>query len=717
MNKLSPSLFLSCLTLFLVAMVLPCRNIYAESGYYTFNMPWDKNLPLDISIDKLMPQNVAGTHGVLQTSGESLKFEDGTPFRGWGVGIRLTDDFPPDSSSDMALVVDRIASLGYNHLRIYGFDYTKPGVYSRWLTNGTLPKEEMSRVCRFIDYAKSKGIYYSISANHNPLRYKGISAELGEKRKRLWDNYKTQQIIDPVLIDETDRWIQVLFSYTGGDCSTSFADDPANIYFDAINEASVFQAYAKNFKHINKASYKLLNDGFRVWLSEKYKSDTALSKSWREDVNLKDIEINGWDKLKGLNTEIRKDTIAYLIKIESDFNSRIISAVKSAGYKGLTSTTNHWYGDGALLASKMSDVIEIHTYFDRPRKGVDADGWLLGLSYIESFTTKPVKRWNYNQSPLHLLFESSLADKPLIVTEWNHGAWSDYAYEGPVLMMAYASYQNYPIVDLHTYQESVSSYKEGYNKSGFSFGGNAVLMALQPSLSIGFLGNYIPSFTKQPVIADFTSYDQALNEAAVAGVRFTKKPTGQTSVNAFEKKHRRELISKSNNYVEKKSVKHQRAGRHNNKEFIVDEAKFKSRVGNLTTMTDWHGFPHLSVNSHGAITVASLDNQDLSASNRILITIVSGYTRADRRSKLDGGFISKKKLIVRKAGESDPMLKLLDATIRLEGRSKGEPPVLFSLAFDGVKTIIPASNVEEKDGVKEFSYTVSSPSPWYIAEY
>jgi len=701
----------------LVVCLLPTffSSLYAKEAYYDFNMAWDKALPTDISLENLISSSIAGSHGFLRPDKENVVFQDSNDFRAWGIGIRITDKFPPQEPEEMKRTVDRIASFGFNHLRIYGLDFNKPGVFNEWSRTGQILKEPMDRICRFINYAKSRGIYYSMSVNHNPLRYNQKLLAVKKNRKKLWHTYKTKQLLDSNLINQTKDWVRTIYSYNKGECKTSFATDPANIYFDAVNEASIFNSFSKNFDDIDESSKKTLNSKFRSWLLKKYKTEQNFHKNWPLTTSLSSIKITGKKGLKKKTANIKVDTIAFLVDFERQYSKELIDTVRNIGFKGLTSTTNHWYGDGSLLASDVADVIEIHAYFDRPRRAKDIDGWLLNVSYLEEFDTSPIKRWNYKRNPLNLLFESSIKDKPLIVTEWNHGAWSDYVYEGPVMIMFYASYQNFPIINIHTYQESRGPFKKGYNNSGFSFNGNPVLIALQPSLALAFLRKDIPEAKRGVQSTDFLNKTSALHAIANSGDHFTKGKNKRPSVNGFFSKHRRTIYSNNSNEAnnppilfEHQELKEQR--------FVIDEHKFKAIIGDLSSTKKWANYPKINFSGKGAITVVSLDNLPLSDSNKTLITISGRYTRSDRRSS-SGGLFSKSKKEISIAGESTVMLEALQGRIILPEKSSGKKPILFALFPTGERKEIKSRKISKDKGINEYEFKFLTNTPWYIVKY
>ena len=690
------------LSICLLTLFMSFASSTAFSQFYDFDYGWNKKLPDEIPLHRLLYGGVAGEKGVISPVGEKLLFANGQQFFGWGVGIRITNKFPPIEKDKMKAVVDRIASFGFNHLRIYGFDNNNPGLFREWKKTGKLDSSTMNRVCSFINYAKTKGIYYTISPNHNALRFVKEDV-VGKARHREMKRYKVKQLFDKELIKVSQKWVEDLFQYSGGECLTGFGRDPANIFVDTVNEASIFEAYDEDFKFLSQSDKDYL---------------TNLAKDFSRKKGFDNVQkgqfLWGWNKVRKSSRKVKEQVAEFLTDIESGYYKSISDALRRSGYRGLINGTNHWYGEGGVWASSFGDAVEMHAYFDRPRSQNGAS-WLLDWSYLENFDTEPVGRWNYTRSPLHLLFESSLKDKPMIVSEWNHGSWSKYSYEGPVLISVFSALQDFAILDIHTYQESTSTYTKALNRSGFSFSGNPVLMALQPSLALAFIKDYIPKFGNQYVEPEYSDTSNLMAALAESGVRFSKKEKTQASPNGFFRKYRRNLLE---NKEEVKSIKQTELPgtlQIGEDRLLVDFKKFKAAVGSLKNNIHWRGFADISVEGEGAITAVPLDDLDITSSGEILLTTVADYTRKDRKQDFKHSIFRKGHLEVQDPGHGTPMLRSQAVTLVLKERG-GILPKLLALFENGEKVIKP---LKEKvvAGTREYTYQIRTSTPWYKVVY
>lgn len=707
--------------------VLALLTAAASSVQASGSSPWLAGVEEIVS--EIKPRSLyfgdskAGTLGGVRTDGDALTFTDGTPFRGWGVGVRITDTFPPTRKSELDELVDLIAAFGFNHIRIYGFDFSSPGIYAQWQKTGRMPIDHMDRICDFVSSAKSRGIYYSVSVNHNPMRF----AKPGKgKNRRLWNNWKFRQLIDEDALVETVRWVNALFSYRQGKCDLNFARDPANVYFDAVNEASVFAEFDRDFRSLEPSTIDLLNEKFRIWLRARYGTNDRFRASWGSASPIAGVRIKGRGAMKAASAAEKVDTVSFLVSLDSHYAETIRETVRRLGYEGLFSVTNHWYGDGALIvADQIGDVVEMHVYFDHPKVkgkgGKDGPRMLLDRSYVNEIDDSEVRNWGYHRSPLHLLFESSISGKPLIVTEWNHGAWSRFGYEGPVLLMAYSALQGYQIVDLHTLQESTSAYGKGLNRSSFSFLGNPVLMALQPSLSLAYRNGYISTFERvSPSVNGLLDIDRELQEIAVAGNRFVPKPAELRSSFGFKRWHRRPGFSakrdtppkgvppKGVGDVDEPSVS-RRDGL-----FAVRSDRFFAAVGDRRAEPATAPIASIELDVSSAVTVVPLDGRKLANSKRLLVTVVAGYTRADRAESVEDGLDGSRK-VVTNPGMQPAQLVTYTGALRLRRGKGGQTPKVAVLDFDGSRRPLEALSLGE--GRDEFEFAIAGNAPWYLIMY
>ena len=96
------------------------------------------------------------------------------------------------------------------------------------------------------------------------------------------------------------------------------------------------------------------------------------------------------------------------------------------------------YGDSVM------DFQDSHGYWDYPQYEVTTAGWSdaeHAPMYNDSQLFKPFKP--YEGPPLLRLSHDAVEGKPLLCTEWNDCLPNEYRLEGPVLMAAYGSLQDW----------------------------------------------------------------------------------------------------------------------------------------------------------------------------------------------------------------------------------------------------------------------------------
>jgi hypothetical protein len=283
--------------------------------------------------------------------------------------------------------------------------------------------------------------------------------------------------------------------------------------------------------------------------------------------------------------------------------------------------------------------------------------------------------------------------------------------------MSYSALQGYPIVDLHTLQESISAYGNGLNKSSFSFLGNPVLMALQPSLSIAYRNGYISTFERvSPSVNGLRDIDTELQEIAVAGNRFVPKPAELRSSFGFKRWHRRPGFSAKKDtppngvgHVDEPSVS-RRDGL-----FAVKSERFFAAVGRQRGEPATAPIASIELDVSSAVTVVPLDGRKLDNSKRLLVTVVAGYTRADRVESVEDGLMDGSRKVVTNPGLKPAQLVTYTGALRLRRGKGGQTPKVAAVDFDGSRRPLEASTLGE--GRDEFEFAIAGNAPWYLITY
>lgn len=717
----------------LLLALLPNSICLAEqASFFGFSIAWDDNRDSIIDMAPRVLEAPAGRRGHVVARGDKLHFEDGTPVRFFGVGIAFSGGSPLNIPPDRAtarVIARKLAKYGFNHVRFVGFDATAPEVYQAWKRTGKLDCETMDRFEYFVNELRDAGIYYSVSINNSAVllldSLEGVHPNSSAPTKHR--RYNHIRLYDEKAIAEQVAWYRAFFNHKNPYTGHSLAKDPANIYIAAVNEDSIFIPYFQNYKHLDSRQRSILNTQFSRFLKRKYMTTNTLRIAWAdanrgglgpaENLQDENIALPSYDQSNRGIFSVRRnrDAMEFLIGVETSFYSRIRAVLNSVGYRGLFTGTNNWYGYGSLYANHISgSYIDVHGYFDHPRRNpLLPDSEL--ITNREYLAGPPTNRDEY---PLRRAFLSAMQDRPLLISEWNHSAWSDYVYEGPILTMAYASFQGYSGLDAHTYFNHPNpDPHEEVGKNSFTVSTNPVLMALAPSLSLAYLKGYIAE-PKETLLLGIADPGNRLLDLAATVTPETESKSEPAERLGYTQKIRRVFSDRDSSVASGVSeidywatstgeivwdFRNSRSAK-----FTVDTPKFKSAAGHLSGAGfAGKGFS-VTLAEPGAVTVISLDNHPLAESKSILVTSVSSY-RNDGMMFYD---LAGNRTL-RSLGTSPTRLKYVRGQLVLHTRNR-VPPVIRAVLADGQYQDVTDTQISPAGQGNSLSIALGTvPSPWY----
>lgn len=729
------------------AVVLGSAKTAWASENYEFNIPWD-GVPADVvNVGSLILDPPAGKHGQVVAKGDKLYFENGLPARFWGIGIalsaRIPPEFPPDKETAKS-VIRKLAGFGFNHVRFVGFDNTATEVFRSWRKTGKLDSLTMDRFDYFVSELRKSGIYYSLSINNSAVAILDpVDGVLKNDAARtpLW-RYKHVRMIDEKAVNAITAWYRAFFSHVNPYTGLSYAADPANVYVSAANEDSIFEPYFNNFSHFSAASVALLEKKFNEYLAKRYESEDMLRSAWRErgKPGLRDNEHPGagtvalveYKKLARYSSNRVRDTMRFLVDVDFRYADRIRETLEETGYHGLFSATNNWYGYGSLYANHLTgNYIDLHGYLDHPRhrKWPVQSESISNRSYLaQSFSGEDPKAYSLLKDfafPLGRTFISSPLDRPLVISEWNHAAWSDFAYEGPVLLTAYAAFQGYPILNIHTYfNHPDPDPREEHVKYGLTASGNPVLMALAPSLSLAFVKGYIKEPEKFVLIKHGRNEDDFLDFIAQNGMaKSNGSPRYPVSL-GLTHKIRKVLHGQGDSAAGVGIVRDEIASTVTGEivwnradaahpVFQINTPKFKAFAGNVNNKTITLGNVAITPNDHGAITIVSLDDLPLADSKNILVTAAQSFKNSGMK-----WVDSRNSRTVLSPGFAPALMNYVRGRLVLN-TSHRHPPKIQGILPDGnTVNFEDVAFLKGKNGTGRLEIKLGTiPTPWYWIQF
>jgi hypothetical protein len=596
--------------LFLILVVSPC---WAEK--FLFDAYAKKGLPAELS-EFSTPKKI---YPPISSQGDMLVDKSGVPIKLWGGNLRLTKQLLNLDIKDKHKLLNNIHQMGFNQLRIVGPDFDDPGIYTDWVENGEFPARKMGALCEITEYAKDLGMVYSIDINHITKKYSHVSEDknlLGNKNKP----FKYVQIFDQVIIAQTEKWYREFFQEKHPGCSDSYGTDEYLFYVNVVNEDSLFDAYNDGFKNLSDDNVDQLSSLYRQFLNANSSSDTE-----NFDVSAKKLCTSG---LVGANKGECKDTVDFIFSLEDQYFSRIINVIRQSGFQGLVTTTNNWYGPfNRVINLQYSDALNTHIYFSPVRYQS-----LLGAKRQAvknfSFIRDPLTYNGWDESMLYRLPAISQKGKPIIISEWNHGYWSDYSYEGPLLLLGVAMQQDVSVMTVHSLLDRYQGYEGRLARTAYPVFSNPILYAMLPSLSSAFIG-------RDYQVEDGVLFTKYVNKVGSSdqwshGKEPLSSEDKKTLPLFFANKYRWTdekipTVVKENGKAAAPVLEWHDSGQ----KMEVRGKNFVSIIGVAKEPTIMFRGLKVSFESPGAVIITTMDGLSLDATKKVLLTTVSTFHQGD----------------------------------------------------------------------------------------
>lgn len=392
----------------------------------------------------------AGRHGAIVINKEGgTSFEDGTKAVFWGTNLVAGDCFLPKEKAD--LMVKRLAKLGVNLVRLHHMDapWAEPNIFDPSKNNTrSFSADSMDKLDYLIYSLKEAGIYVFLDG----LVHRKLKAGDGiDGWEKIPNGMKEVIFLDKKLQELALEYALNLFNHKNKYTGLTYAEDPAVVFTEAINESSMF--YFDRNKEVPAKYTAEADKQFNSFLKNKYGSMEKLKTAWqlKGSVNLEETEDfekstvkregfslnwDSWEKFGTPKCAGRSaDTKEFYGALEHAFFSMMYDNLKKAGVKALIAGSNHWeLWDESLKVNASFDFIDRHTYWDHP-----SGGWTMQENI--SFRNTPMIRNRANS--VTELGHARISGKPFTVSEWNMLLPNQYRAGAPVIMAAYAGLQGW----------------------------------------------------------------------------------------------------------------------------------------------------------------------------------------------------------------------------------------------------------------------------------
>ena len=610
--------------------------------------------------------------------------------------------FPPDKRAAQS-IVRRLAKLGFNHVRFTGFDGTAPEVFEIWRKTGRMDSETMGRFDYFVYLLRRAGIYYSVSINnHSNLMLDALGGVPVNGGPDRYHRYRHVRLYDARAITAQRTWIEAFFSHKNPYTGLSYAADPANIYFAAVNEDSIARAYFVKWNEFGSSNQESLQALFNSWLREHVPTDALLRARWNEPGRLDLLPSESLTEgnvrlIRPLEYRVTskkriEDTMAFLVWVDSSYAQEIRRALRKVGYTGLFTQTNNWNGYGNLYANATTgDYVDLHVYFGHAIYGgsMGARFEVRKDSFLDRVPANPQDRkWlprDY-ENLLSVALMGLVKDRPLLITEWNQAGFSDYAYEGPLLLTGYSAFQGVGLLDAHTYFSHPNpDPRQEFASDFFAVGMNPVWRSIYPTLALAFIRGDIREGSDRLHWVESETLAEYLGKTAQTGFdlrhiqeqipldvglvcRTRKQLVGSLPVGSAELSASLERCGPTaDGYVSSTGELRWQKPDGNNARFIVNTPRFQAIAGRTGGQAVATSDLQVALDNHGFVSAIALDDKPIAESNRILITAVSGSSNTGQRSR-----IVDRTRVVFDVGRAPPRLERVHGlfVLRLKGTGK-----------------------------------------------
>ncbi len=380
-------------------------------------------MPVDISF-VFEEEKPAGKHGFVRADGDTLRFEDGTPVRFWGVNFNGGACFPDRDYAPM--VAQRLAQAGCNIVRLHQLDaeWDTPNIFSwskgkRVTTTRVLDPRSMDALDYLIYCLKEEGIYIYLDM----ITYRKFKEGDGVPfHESLLDAGKPWTTVDARMIELQKEYATQLWTHYNPYTKLCYKDDPAFVLTEIANENDLFKD--SPLKKRNYVALPYYIDQFRHAFRD-YLEENNISFDW-ENCDLYTTEM---------------PMIQFKMHMAKKYYQQMHDHLRSIGVRIPIAGTNWTRCDGFIKTHEDMDFTDSHGYF---------------YDWRWSNTDRICANRSITSVPFHFAGPArmKLANKPFFISEWDMPWPNSYRAEGPIYYAALSALQNWSGLTIHTYSYS-----------------------------------------------------------------------------------------------------------------------------------------------------------------------------------------------------------------------------------------------------------------------
>ncbi|WP_281884349.1 carbohydrate binding domain-containing protein [Paenibacillus sp. YYML68] len=277
------------------------EQVTAQGNDYAAHTPWHsttKGTPLDVG--KLVLDAPAGKHGFVQVKDGHFYFQNGTRVKFWGANLGRGANFP--SHRDADILADKLATLGFNAIRIHNIDNDSKGatIIDRAQNHSqSLDAAALDKLDYLIYVLKAKGIYVVMDVQTS-RRYKA-GDQVVDYDQLPRGMAKTVGYFDDRIMELEKGFADALFGHVNPYTKLAYKDDPALALVGMLNEDYFFKPWkdgaldaSSNAEYMVPSYYlEQLDAKFNSFILNKYGTQAKLQAAWSGSANTQNLIKNG----------------------------------------------------------------------------------------------------------------------------------------------------------------------------------------------------------------------------------------------------------------------------------------------------------------------------------------------------------------------------------------------------------------------------------------
>jgi len=427
----------------------------------------------------------AGKHGFLTVQGENFVFEDGTPVKFFGGNIAFGGAFPTRKAAEA--MAAEMSSNGANFARLHATTFGHSIIDTTKETSQEYNMEFWDRLDYLIYCLKQKGIYMHLDTICGRCFTVG-DGFTEEEVEYLSSHYvRAVRLFDKRCIELDRKLVMDMLDHFNPYTGLRYADDPAIAIVQYVNEHDITW-----FNNPDPSPFDgILTAQYNEWLLKKYGSREALDAAWTNENGekaLKDDEdpakgtvrrkpLGCWHEPMVDSNASYTDELAsparhasfmqFLYDTQTNTFNYIVEGMKEVGVKVPINASNTI---GAAIQRKLcalSDVMETNSYWNHPigPYTVPSTFHLDAMTDVDPRIKHPSGFHTHSICPISY---ASVADKPLVITEWNAATVCQFKADAIFQIACYGALQNWSGFLLFTYSFDGYSDDDFFNTKGYT---------------------------------------------------------------------------------------------------------------------------------------------------------------------------------------------------------------------------------------------------------